>query len=247
LNSNKDCLLCLQCVKACPRDNFRFGVRKFFADIVADEKTGLILPLFLVIITGFMTYELTLNNAVKEIFLTVPAWAAHLRGAANPYWKGFFKGMWVLVVFPSIIWLTFAALFRLLSHRKSLLFYFKTYAVSFIPILVAAHLSKALDKWNAWLKGIRLPFNDPFGVETFAAIYLRDSMTEPGKIIAPNTLRWLPLLILAVGAIVTVYKITQVNTYLTETSGIRAESSRIVPFIMALFISFIFLFNVWIW
>ena len=247
LDSNKDCLLCLQCVKACPHDNIRFGVRKFYKNIVAGEKLGIALPLFLIIITGFLTYELTLNKEIKELFLTIPHWTGHILGIVEPHWQGFLKGLWVLVVFPAALWLTFAFLFKLLSSRKPLSFYIRTYAISFIPILVSAHLSKALDKWNGWLKGIKLPFIDPDGVKTFQAIFVDKTMIEPGKIVALSTLRWLPLLILTVGTVIAIFKIKQTNKYLTDSSVEMTRPSKIVPYLMALLISFIFIYNVWLW
>jgi len=247
LNSNKDCLLCLQCVKACPYDNIRFGTRKFYKDIVPEKKTGMAIPLFIVIITGFLTYELILNKAMKATFLTVPHWAGEMLNIADPHWLGFLKGLWTLVVFPGVIWLTFALIFKLLSVKKPLSFYFKTYAISFIPLLVSAHLSKALDKWNGWLKGFSLPFTDPSGVNTFQAIFVDKTMVEPGKIVALSTLRWLPLLILTIGTVVTIFKITKVNNFLIDSSNEITKTSGYVPYIMALLISFIFLFNVWIW
>jgi polyferredoxin len=246
LDSNKDCLLCMQCVKACPYNNIRFGVRKFFKDIVPGEKTGMAIPLFLIIITGFLTYELTLNKELKAFFLAAPHWAEHILGVTNPHGKGFLKGLWTLVIFPSAIWLTFASAFKLFSG-KSFKSYFATYALAFIPLLVSAHLSKALDKWNGWLKGIDLPFRDPFGVETFQAIFVDKTLAEPGKIVALSTLRWLPLIILFVGMVVTLIKITQANKLCSDSSLKITNVSKFIPYIMALFISFIFIYNVWVW
>jgi hypothetical protein len=214
---------------------------------VPGEKLGMALPLFLIIITGFLTYELTLNKEMKELFLAVPHWAEHIFGVANPHWKGFLKGLWTLVIYPSAVWLSFAALFKLFSKGKSFSFYFNTYAIAFIPLLVSAHLSKALDKWNAWLKGIDLPFKDPFGVETFQAIFVNKTLAEPGKIVALSTLRWLPLFILFVGMIVTIIKITQANKLWSESSQKIAKVSKVVPYLMTFLISLIFIYNVWVW
>ena len=247
LDSNKDCLLCLQCVKACPYDNIRFGIRKFYKDIVSGEKTGMALPLFLIIITGFLTYELTLNKEMKELFLTIPHWTGVVLDITDPHWQGFLKGLWTLVTFPFAIWLTFAILFKVLSKGQQLSFYFKTYAISFIPILASAHLSKTLDKWNAWLKGIYLPFKDPAGIKTFQAIFIDKTMMEPGKIVVLSSLRWLPLLILAIGMVVTIFKITQANHSIIASPTLITKSSKIVPYLMALLISFIFMYNVWLW
>ncbi len=246
LDSNKDCLLCMQCVKACPYNNIRFGARKFFKDIVPGEKMGMAIPLFLIIITGFMTYELTLNKEMKELFLTVPHWAEHIFGVTNPHWKGFLKGFWTLIIFPSVIWLTFASAFKLVS-RQPFKFYFTNYAIAFIPLLVSAHLSKALDKWNAWLKGIDLPFKDPFGVETFQAIFVDKTLAEPGKIFAMGTLRWLPLVILAIGMLVSLFHIRKFNRIARNPASKAASIATIIPHVMALLIGIIFLYNVWRW
>lgn len=245
LDSNKDCLLCLQCVKACPYDNIRLGARKFFKDIVPGEQTGMAIPLFLMIITGFLTYELTLTGELKKYFLAIPHWTGQILNVTNPHWQGFLKGLWTLIVFPSAIWLTFAGLFGLFSGKDSFFRYFKIYAIAFIPLLISAHLAKALEKWNAWLKGINLPFNDPFGLRTFQAIFVDRSMTAPGKIVPLSTFRWLPLCLLGVGMIVTMIKITQVNKFWHASPQKISNESKFVPYLMAVLISGIFIYSVW--
>jgi hypothetical protein len=237
----------MQCVKACPYDNIRFGVRRFFKDIVPGEKIPMAIPLFLVIITGFLTYELTLNKTMKDIFLAAPHWAEHVLDVTNPHWKGFLKGLWVLVVFPSIMWLTFAVLYRMFTQKQNIWFYFKTYAIAFIPLLISAHLSKSFDKWNSWLKGTMLPFKDPFGTATFQAIFVEKVMHEPGKILAMSTLRWLPLILLSIGGVVSLLKIIETNRYLESTSANIAPLSRAMPLIMFFVVASIFFVNVWRW
>ncbi len=247
LNSNKECLLCMQCVKACPYDNIRFGSRTFFKDIIPSEKMNIAIPLFLIIITGFLTYELTLNKALKEIFLAAPHWAERIFSVTTPHGKGFLKGLWMLIVFPSAIWLTFAGIYKIFSQNNNYSFYFKTYAIAFIPLLLSAHLSKSLDKWNSWLKGINLPFKDPFGVETFQAIFLEKTMLEPSKIVAVSTLHWLPLIFLAIGSTVSLMKIVQTNRYLAVSSVKITTVSQAIPLLMLLLIATIFFVNVWMW
>jgi len=91
------------------------------------------------------------------------------------------------------------------------------------------------------LKGINLPFKFPSGVNTFQAIFVDKTMLEPGKLAALSTLRWLPLLILSIGAIVTFYKISRINKFLTNPSLEIPKRSFIVPYLMSVLISFIFL------
>lgn len=247
LDSNKDCLLCTQCVKACPHDNFRFGTRKFYKDIVASEKSSWAIPLFIVIIFGFLTYELTLNQEFKALFLFIPHWTGHVLGIVNPHGQGFLKGLWMLIVFPAAIWLSFAGLFKLFSRRTPFSFYFKTYAISFIPLLAAAHLSKALDKWNGWLKGIGLPFTDPTGESSFQAIFVDQTLPEAGKIMPLGTLKWLLLILLIIGTTVTLIKIVQTNRQLNNSPVSVTLPAKFIPVFMACFMAAVFLYNVLMW
>ena len=247
LNSNKECLLCMQCVKACPYDNIRFGVRKFFKDIIAGEKINIAIPLFLVIISGFLTYELTLNKTMKDIFLAAPHWAEQVSGITSPHVKGFLKGLWMLVLFPCVMWLTFAGLYKMFSQKQGIWFYFKTYSIAFIPLLISAHLSKAFDKWNSWMSGIILPFKDPFGTETFQAIFVDNAMLEPGRILAMSTLSWFPLILLSIGGVVSLLKIIETNKYIESTSPDISPLSRAIPLIMLFLISSLFFVNVLLW
>jgi len=247
LRSNKDCLLCMQCVKACPYDNIRFGTRRFFQDIVPGESLSMAIPLFLVIITGFLTYELTLNGEIKAIFLAPPHWIENVMRITDAHWIGFLKGAWVLIVFPAAIWIIFAALYRLFSPRMKFSFWFKAYPVAFVPLLAAAHLSKSFDKWNAWLKGVGLPFRDPMGKATFQAIYVDKIFQEPGAILTTTTLRWLPTLVLVIGGFVTLKKLVQTDLHLRTNAVAVSKISGVVPFAMAIFIVCIYLFNVWHW
>ncbi len=247
IDSNKDCLLCMQCVKACPHNNISFGIRKFFKDIAVGEKAPLALSFFLVIITGFLTYEMILNKEIKEMFLIPPHWAIHFTGIVNPYMKGFFKGLWMLVIFPGAIWLSCAAMYKILSTEKKFTFYLSCYSIAFIPLLVSAHLSKALEKWNGWLKGIWLPFRDPSGVRTFNAIFVEKTLIEPGKIVALSTLRWLPLTIVLTGTIISIIKIAQTNSYLNKSSPKTTIAAHSVPLGMALLLGAMYIFNILMW
>jgi len=114
-------------------------------------------------------------------------------------------------------------------------------------VLITAHLSKTLDKWNSWLKGSKLPFEYPFGVETFQAIFMEKTMLEPGKIVAVSTLRWIPLILLAIGTTVSLIKIVQTNRYLTVSSVKTTAVSQAIPLLMLLLIATIFFVNVWMW
>jgi len=73
-------------VQTCPHKNIRFGTRKLYKHIVPDKKTGKAIPLFIVIITGFLTYKLILNITKKATFLAAPHWAGETLNIANPHW-----------------------------------------------------------------------------------------------------------------------------------------------------------------
>jgi len=133
------------------------------------------------------------------------------------------------------------------SQKEGIWFFCKTYSIAFIPLLISAHLSKTFDKWNSWMSGIILPFKDPFGTETFQAIFVENVLIEPGKILAMSTLIWFPLILLSIGGVVSLLKIIETNKYIESTSPDISPLSRAIPLIMLFLISSLFFVNVLLW
>jgi hypothetical protein len=73
------------------------------------------------------------------------------------------------------------------------------------------------------------------------------TMLEPGKIIAVSTLRWLPLIFLAIGSTVSLIKILQTNKHLAASYVVITTVAKAIPLLMLLFISIVFFINVWMW
>lgn len=104
LNSNKDCLVCGQCIKSCNHENMKLLIRKPFSENDTREKTtSWSLTFFIMLVSGFVTAELTVEwKAAHDIFIFIPESFVKL---INIYQlSGFIEGIWTLLVFPLLVW-----------------------------------------------------------------------------------------------------------------------------------------------
>jgi ferredoxin len=137
LASNQDCLLCLQCVKACPFDNVQVLLRHPFpATDVRPTLAGWPLTLFAMLVSGFVVWELLTEwPAAEQRFLAVPA-----RVAARTGWsaaRDWLEGPWALAIVPAGLWLGLAALARALGAPGSVAHHWRRLALLFVRTLYA--------------------------------------------------------------------------------------------------------------
>ncbi|HID06812.1 MAG TPA: hypothetical protein EYP10_06660 [Armatimonadetes bacterium] len=205
LNHNGDCILCTQCFKACPYDNFRWSTRRWFADVFTRIQLPLPQVAFLVVVSGFVIYEIAAEwSDGKRILLTLPNAIAGWLHLTNPPWDGIVHGVILFGVFPVLIWLLPAVLDYFMSGKHhSVTHYFMRYGVYYIPIVASTHAIKALQKIFSRLSYIPGAITHPRGMAWAHAIYtgaLRPPVNVAGR------LDWLltPLMfaLLCVGIIV---------------------------------------------
>jgi hypothetical protein len=105
LNSNRDCLVCGQCIKSCQPDNMRLLLRRPFHPSDAREPlASWPTTLFVMLVSGFVTWELFAEwPKGEEVFLAVPHWVSTT--VATPWLAGYLNGMWALVIVPLVIWI----------------------------------------------------------------------------------------------------------------------------------------------
>jgi hypothetical protein len=78
-------------------------------------------------------------------------------------------------------------------------------------------------------------------------IYFEKTLMELGNIVALSILRWLPLVIVLTGAVISIIKIAQTNSYLNKSSAKTTIAAELVPLGMALLIGAMFVFNILMW
>lgn len=170
LKSNTDCLVCLQCAKACPSSNMGLFLRRPFH--VADVRQTLAswsVMLFLIVVSGYVGYELCSEwKAAQAVFLWVPERAAAVLGLNSMV--GWAKGLWAVVVFPLLLWTILAIPVLLAGGAENLGEAWRRLALPMAVVLAAGHLAKGLAKSAQWAGYSLLAWQDPTGVSTAQAI-----------------------------------------------------------------------------
>ncbi len=185
LNSNRDCLICGQCLKACEPDNMQLLLRRPFhpADAREELVTWPVL-LFIMLVSGFVVYELCTEwAAAKVAFLWVPAQVAPLFGLEPA--NGWVKGIWILFVFPALLWPVLGAMILVSGAATTLTEAWRRLALPLVVVIAAGHMAKGVAKITSWGGYLPGALRDPLGTDT--AIKLSD-----GSVLPPDVLLTMP-------------------------------------------------------
>ncbi len=163
LNDNADCLVCGQCMKICPPSNMGLYLRlPFHAEDTRTPLASWPITLFVMLVSGFVTYELCSEwKAVQHAYL----WAPHAISQS-----GWVKGTWMLFVVPLLVWSILGGMVLLARGATSMGEAWRRLAMPLAVIISAGHMAKGLAKFSSW--GGYLPgvLRDPKGIETARAI-----------------------------------------------------------------------------
>jgi len=165
IKDNQDCLLCTQCLKACPYDNLRLSTRRPFADFFGAIELRAAQVGFILLVSGFVVYEILSEWDVSRKILTwVPNHLVDALGIIGPM-AGLVSAVVMFIIFPAVLFLAVGALAKILSEASSGAIA-KAFALLLLPTMAGAHLIKAILKMTS-----RIPYwpgvlSDPVGVET---------------------------------------------------------------------------------
>jgi len=225
LDTNTDCLLCGQCVKACqPRGGMSFFLRPLF--YWGDARKPLAswpVALFIMLVSGFVTYELCSEwKAAKAIFLWLPTTLTKTLGMAD--FSGWIKGVCMLFIYPPILWLMLGLLVLLFRGASTLGEAWRRLALPLAVVVAAGHMAKALAKFTSWSGYLPFALQDPTGVKNAVAI-------ADGTVAKPVSL--LPISV--VSAIGVLLLLTMLGFALRESrlADPTTHRSRIVPITLA--------------
>ncbi len=168
LDTNRDCLVCGQCIKACEPDNMQLVLRPPFSARDAREPlASWPITLFVMLVCGFVTYELCSEwPAAAKTFKFVPNWIAAQVGIG----AGWAKGVWMLFVVPLVVWTLLGLIVRVLGGASSIAAAWRRLALPVVVIIAAGHMAKGLAKVNSWGGYLPGALADPSGAATAAAI-----------------------------------------------------------------------------
>ena len=168
IKDNRECLLCTQCLKACPYDNLRLSTRWPFADLFRDVKLRSAQVGFILLVSGFVIYEILSEwPASKAILKWVPDHIIDALGITGSM-TGFVSAIVMFIVFPAVLFLVVAVLAKIASGRQGASFgaILKTLALLLLPTMAGAHIIKSILKMTSRIPYWPYVFSDPKGVTT---------------------------------------------------------------------------------
>ncbi|MBI5686520.1 MAG: 4Fe-4S binding protein [Verrucomicrobia bacterium] len=200
LNSSKDCLVCGDCLKADTAGTMQLLVRAPFSS--ADARESLAswpLTLFVMMVSGFVTYELSgVWKAAEPVFLWAPKQAAAALNAGAA--AGWIQGLWTIAVVPLLIWLVLGAVTLVFGGAKSLGEAWRRLALPVAVVVAAGHMAKGLEKFTSWAGFLPYAWAEPTGVQTALQMNAK-TMPQPAAWLTLPTLSVLAMLLLALGGV----------------------------------------------
>lgn len=198
LDSNKDCLVCGDCIKAGASGTMQLLLRAPFPKADAREPiASWPLTLFVMVVSGFVTYELSgVWKAAEPVFLWAPRKAATVLDAGAA--AGWIQALWTIAVVPLLFWLVLGAVALLLGGAKSLGEAWRRLALPAAVVVATGHMAKGLEKFTSWAGFLPHALAEPAGVQTALAMNAK-AMPQPAAWLALPTLSVLAMLLLAAG------------------------------------------------
>ncbi len=195
LNDNADCLVCSQCIKACPPNNMGLYLRPLFH--AADTRERIAswpMTLFIILVSGFVTYELFSEwKAAQATYLWVPHAVAEASGLGS--YEGWIKGLWMLFVVPSVLWLILGGFVVVLRGAQNLGEAWRRLAFPLVVVIAAGHMAKGLAKLASWGGYLPMALKEPSGTETALAI-TAGTMDKPASMMSITVVSVLSLMLL---------------------------------------------------
>ncbi|MDZ7774233.1 MAG: hypothetical protein U5L09_00795 [Bacteroidales bacterium] len=152
--------------------------------------------IFVLVVSGFVIYEILAEwDMTKNMLMFFPNLVAESLSIKSAVLFGITKSTILFAILPFIIWYIPFGLARLNGNKIKISNYFLQYGIAFIPVMAAAHLSKAVLKTVS-----RLPYfehlpTDLTGMTTAQKIV-------DGQIVLQQNPQWAQILLSVVVTIV---------------------------------------------
>ncbi len=183
LNSNRDCLVCSQCIKSCKPDNMQLVLRRPFHPADAREPlASWPATIFIMMVSGFVTAELCSEwKTAQSIFLWLPEhFIDHFSLSAVGGW---IEGIWAILVYPLALWLVLGVAASLNGDDASIII--KSWRLLALPLAVvisAGHIAKGLAKFVSWIGFLPYALKDPLGIRTAIGMHSK-AVPQPAPLV----------------------------------------------------------------
>jgi len=189
LDTSKDCLVCGDCVKA--DGTMQLLLRAPYS--AADAREALPswpLTLFVMIVSGFVTYELTgVWKAAGNMFLWAPAQISA---------SGWVQGLWTILVWPLAMWLLLGVVTLLTGGANNLGDAWRRLALPMAIVVAAGHMAKSVEKFTSWAGFLPYAWAEPTGTQTAIKMNAK-LMAQPVAWLTPPVLSVCSMLLVALG------------------------------------------------
>ncbi len=238
IDDNTVCLLCGQCVKACDRNNPGvegrpnpgWFARHWFEDLLALKPLTPAQAVFCLVVSGFVIYEIfTEWGATKELLLWTPNQIGAALDAEGVWSRGLIKSLTLFVALPTLVWAVPYGLFRGLGGRLGLGRYVCSFGIAFIPIMAAAHATKALLKTTSRIPYWERVVSDPVGAETARGILDGTVVLAPLPGWREPVITALSLALIATGIILSAVVVRKLVREYASEAGWPAGTLYLIP------------------
>ena len=238
LDDNTQCLLCGQCLKACDRHNPGlegrpnpgWHRRRWFKDILNLEPLTAAQVGFCMVVSGFVVYEvLTEWSATKTLLLWIPSRLEAALDVTGAVGHGLVTSLLIFVALPVLLWMLPLGLYRLVGGRLETGLYLKRFGIAFVPIMAAAHVTKAVLKTTSRISYWAYTASDPVGVTTAKAIIDKNIRLAPSPVWRDPLISIVSLSAMAVGLTLSVLVVRKLTTALLADRGLESAALYLIP------------------
>ena len=190
INNNRNCILCTQCIKSCPKDNIGFTSISPLEVEYKNIKWSEIA--MLIILIGFVCYEnMSSWHYTNDLIRYIPSQIYELSNFKFIHYN-LFEGLIIFLLLPILI-LSLLSLILKFCNNESFGKTFKSLTFILLPIIGFGHLFKALLKMSSRIPYWKYALNEPNGLKYAKKIVNNSIQIEP--------LNWMKYSIVIIGII----------------------------------------------
>ncbi len=208
IEDNSECLLCTQCLKACPYDNPTVAIRTPFADFSKRISLRTAEIAFILLVAGFVVYEVLSEwPTSKSIITWLPNLLIEAFGVSG-LGASFVSAVTMFVIYPAVLLLAVHIPTRM-GPRISLRQTAQSLSLLLIPTMAGAHIIKALLKTVSRIPYWKYVIEDMEGVETAGMIMKDPSVldkTIPTALAPIITMLAVILLVISLIGVIVIFK-----------------------------------------
>ncbi len=193
------CVLCFQCVKACPHDNVGFGITTGQSPARRRPVLTVAESLFVILASGFITHEVFTEIKPMEWIFHWPVERFYSWAGVAISWD-WVHTFWYLFLFPFALWFLILGIIRLFEHRNSFWELLTMAATSAAPIIATAHVAKALAKLNSWAGFLPMSLAQPGGIPNADSIFNK-TLAAPGLVVPYQLVGIIVIVLILLGSI----------------------------------------------